>query len=765
MPNLILDPQAGPFDVPVLPIGVYRWWPEAGGYPWNGRVEPLPHVAFEGATWMEGSRPPVCTLRYLIDLYAEADPVPFETVVGVGAANPLVLRTDDRVFAATIAVDGTPRYLFDGFVEMPGFTLGADAAEVPIKLSGVGKRLYDSVLVNALWAGIDEDGETFWVPAETGIVFNRDGIPNMTGESYGRYEDEYGNTYNTFVDPYAAGSWEQGGAGDDDAKARRWTLEEAVHYILCRGNPIQSLVKNPPLEELQYLLRSIEPTSPGVPIDLGNPSTYEYRPVPCGEVDVSDLPVAAALDAVLRGTGFTWKFEIRTAVSGAPETYIQCYPEGGPIAGAERVLYLQRPGQLLDTSLTNLAQAQLQRDAASIVNVWKARIRPTMIEAPFLLLPGFTPEIEADIPESATVAERKGAIRERMKALRKTSGNSDGIPYRLFRFSEAGEGFWQCDPEGDGEYIEEVVDPAKALGFEGAFAPVRRPASASRLIRDDEDNYREPVLGVVFSKYTDADGHEVGHFEAEDLAKPRVLKLNEMEHVQWMKSGWALDPDQLAIRITANDPNDVPIGATDVMPGLNAGRLKLVDWLNGTNGEPKRAVGFVLLAAIPDDGKLTEVVVNAKGVEPEPIVVDRRPSSPTRWTVARTVDMSDRHFLDLKHLAGIPGEETGIRGHTHIARGGAEANIYDVVRDNRPQAVAELTAMADKAAFSRFSGTVQVDRLVNAYRVGTRISRIEGRDLDLRGSVTGSGLAVYPRVTAVSYSAGNGQYTQIQLED
>jgi hypothetical protein len=130
---------------------------------------------------------------------------------------------------------------------------------------------------------------------------------------------------------------------------------------------------------------------------------------------------------------------------------------------------------------------------------------------------------------------------------------------------------------------------------------------------------------------------------------------------------------------------------------------------------------------------------------------DRRPSSPTSYTITRQVDARDRYA---KHVI-VAGSEFN-PGTEEI-----------VARDDSLDALAEAIARRTASEGGEVAGFVVIPRLTQAYRIGDRICSIQGRDLSLRtnaGAPTEEA-AVYPAVVGLTWDFDGKQQTVLQLSD
>lgn len=151
------------------------------------------------------------------------------------------------------------------------------------------------------------------------------------------------------------------------ATDRYWTLLEAVYYLCWALNPVEDYFKNPTRADLKLLDESKDLLR-DVVVPMG---TY--------------LP--EALDIVLQPFGYGWKIDYR----GIGDRTISVFKRGeGPTATAK----LQKPGEQLDLTKTNVESARFGVGVESLVNevyVYGAR---KLIESTFELRRAWSKEYD-----------------------------------------------------------------------------------------------------------------------------------------------------------------------------------------------------------------------------------------------------------------------------------------------------------------------------------------------------------------------------------
>jgi hypothetical protein len=130
---------------------------------------------------------------------------------------------------------------------------------------------------------------------------------------------------------------------------------------------------------------------------------------------------------------------------------------------------------------------------------------------------------------------------------------------------------------------------------------------------------------------------------------------------------------------------------------------------------------------------------------------DRRPSSPTAYTILRHVDARDRYAR-------------------HVVAANSEFNSTSdevIVRDDTTDALAEAISRRSASEAGEVAGVVTIPRFTQAYRIGDRICSIQGRNLSLQtnaGVPTEEG-EVYPAVVGLTWDFDGKQQTLLQLSD
>jgi len=237
--------------------------------------------------------------------------------------------------------------IFCGSIEKIETTLGGRAIQTmvvardfsavleKIRLYGrrVGRSNGDSVFV----AGMD-------------TVFNEDDRGNASAEP----ADHNGSTYRVFC--------------GDDSSARVWSCAEVIHYLLC-----------------EY----IEPGRVVVP-------SVEQLKAVAGDclvrrLDVTGMTLAEALGACCEAAGLDMKFVPRPVESSGPRQALVFFRPG---RGREVELNLQRPGEKLSISKTNVATLRSSRTIRPVTHRYIAQGDYKVFEATFELVKAWDPSLE-----------------------------------------------------------------------------------------------------------------------------------------------------------------------------------------------------------------------------------------------------------------------------------------------------------------------------------------------------------------------------------
>jgi hypothetical protein len=677
-------------------VGVYRYDPE--GTP---QYQYLPNVRVLGIRFREGPDPGIARLRYVFDpADATTDPISFEQALSVDCNLPNVVKNDERLVVLKSNPDGSSDPLFDGFAQVPELSLSPSQDLVTFVAYGVAVREWDTPIAGALMRDADDPMTVQDVVTDLEAYFNPGGKPNATPVGADAC-DEQGNTYPTFLDPLVV--------RNPDVR-REWTLPMAVRYLCFRHNPDQTYVVNPEGDLIDSLLDSRSPIA-GVTMDPSDPTTYESQPIIVPDYPATRKPWPVALYELLEPNGFGMVFRLETDASGDPLTRLELFRRQDASLSGYKDLMLQPAGDTLDPNLSNLAQARLVRDTASVVNVFTVMSGPVRYEASFVLAPGFAID-----PADAVSASSIQAFDRSSPSFAQLNRDK----YRLYVFEETGDGHWDF-PSSSMNY--------SATSLSGLFTPggsdpqswvKRRRIPLGQLLSLDANLMPlKPRLAVS----TDYGGVSPGLWDGTGTWQSVV-------------GGFDLLKDRLGIWVNIPNPNGWNIGAPTIsgMP-YPTGIVRGVEDQATSGSTP-----FIL--------RLTCVIEGDQALK---ITAEQRPSSATSFAITRYINAADRYG---KRLIASQSEFN-------------QTNASVSVRDDTDAAGAEASARRLASEAGEVAGSATIPRFTCAYRIGDRICSIRGRDLSLQ---TNSGAPleegeVFPSVVGISWDFESEQQTVLQLSD
>ena len=679
-----------PLARPAATIGVFRY--EPGGI---GNFEYLANIRILMIQYREGADPGVARFRYVFD-QANPPTVPnsFQDALSVNSGMPGVVANDDRLIVLTFDPDGNPDVLFDGFAQVPELGLASDREMVTFMAFGVAIREWDTPIAGPLMRDADQPDVISDYATDLVTHFNPAGLPNATPEDADAVDDS-GNTYPTFLDPRVI--------RDPDVR-RPWTLPMALRYLCYRHNPDQTYVENPEGSLLDGLLESVDP-------DSGDTQSGETEPLLVPDYPASGKAWPAVVRDLIEPFGFGMAFRLETDDDGNPKTSLDIFQRQGGSTASYKDLYLQPRGDALDPGQTNLAEAQLARDTSGMANAFSVDTGLVRYEASFILAPGFSIS-GGDASNSSTLAgfDRNGT----------DFSEENHDKYRLYVFDETGEGHWDWK---HAELTNEPPSLGDLLGKEDDLASgyvKRRRVPIGQLFTLDPN---QKPLKAQLSISTNYDGLQSGLWDGTGTWQP-------------VGGGFELLKDRLGIWINVPNPNRWNIQASKVSgTPYPSGIVKGVEDQVDAN-----ANHFAL--------RLTCVI---EGDHVIAATADRRPSSPTTYTILRHVDARDRYAKQV------------IAANSEFNPTSDEI----VVRDDTTDALAEAISRRSSSEAGEVAGVVMIPRFTQAYRIGDRICSIQGRNLSLQtnaGAPTEEG-QVYPAVVGLTWDFDGKQQTLLHLSD
>ncbi len=490
-----------------------------------------------------------------------------------------------------------------------------------------------------------------------------------------------------------------------------WTLGKFVRYILAIHND-ESFVKNPDFTNLDGMLEACSPKNDQGYYEGDGDSVRDNLVL--RDFDATNMPWPEALEQQLGYAGFALRFVTGQDDSGDPRHTLEIYRKDAAGADSDRELALPQRGDILDPSRCNVSGLHLSRDCGSIVNAITLETRPRRVELSVVLACGFEPSAG---DESAA---------NRAQYLRANLGGSSGVArakYRYYVADEAGDGHWDFESSS---WKTDVLDLASIFPDDDDGNPtyVRRlrPGSYTLISTDTSDRPMRAQLSL-----------------SRDYAGKSPAIWDGSGSWQPIGGGWRLLEDRLGIEITAEDPESWSIGS-----------------YSGPNPqEPSQTVRGVTSQANPS-GANTRFYLRLTTVIDDDLMltaaIDARRASPTRFTRRRRADARDHFRMET------------IAAHSQFNN--SDEDI--IVRDDTKNALAHARQLRAAHEFPPLVGSVTIPSIVSSFRVGDRISRINGRDLSFRtnyGADQGEP-AAFPSIVAVNWNFAAGrQETVLQLAD
>jgi hypothetical protein len=147
-----------------------------------------------------------------------------------------------------------------------------------------------------------------------------------------------------------------------------WTIYEAVHVLCWLCNPDETYIKNPTATDCYIALSKMDPTRDL----LKNVHIHRDRYLP------------QLLDELLTPYGASWTVDFTTdPATGNSVRKIRLFRRN---FGTPKQLYLQRPGDKLDTAKSNVPQLSINYDVSNLANVVVGRTSRKQREGTFELV-------------------------------------------------------------------------------------------------------------------------------------------------------------------------------------------------------------------------------------------------------------------------------------------------------------------------------------------------------------------------------------------
>jgi len=238
--------------------------------------------------------------------------------------------------------------IFAGRVEGIETTLGPDGETVEVTARDF-SAAFERTGVFGRWVR-DIDGRTVFIDG-AGTVFNESGQPNASNELL----EHNGNMVRLFA--------------ANASQARLWDCADVIRYLLCEYVPAGQVLV---------------------------PDQERLRAIAAGEtvrdLDVTGLSLLEALEQCCGQAGLEFKFVPRLS-EGGPRQAIVFYRKG---TGREIEINLQRGGERLSISKTNVWKAACRRDFWPVTHRWTGQGDYKVFEATFDLIKGW-PWYDEDI--------------------------------------------------------------------------------------------------------------------------------------------------------------------------------------------------------------------------------------------------------------------------------------------------------------------------------------------------------------------------------
>lgn len=706
------DPPPIPLGRLAASVGVVRYNPAKA----EGFFSTVPNVVCLAVQHRNGPEPASARFRYQFDPLAldARYPSRVDHALGLDRAGPGIVGQDERLCVLRYEDDGDYTILWDGFAQVPQGDLSSTTEAVTFAGQGVAIREWDvpipgAVFRDSRYVYIGDDVQT-----DLPCRFNPDGVGNRTpiGGEKGANNNQ---KIHSFIDPTLIRL---------PPIAIKWSISEAVCYLLIQGNTNQTYTKYPgDFLAIDAMLRAKSPKV-GDSFDPTKPDETDSILIVSPDYDATGDPWPEAVGKLIRPHGFDFRFRLEKAPTGKPRTSLVFYRTDAANPIRPRDVYLQRVGEAIDPAATNVSVVSVVRDTSAVVNRFAVDTQPVRYQISAVLAPMFVPAA-ADIVGDAIKAFQVG-----------NPGfvGLNAIKYRNYGLDEAGDGHWD---------FEAGATTTQTPNLDAVFGKPRpNPFEPGKTFPRYANRPRKPI-GELFSKAENKRLRARLWF-SRNYAGPRP-GVWDRTGTWWeiTADDWALLPDRFGIRITTADlevwhackARAVAFAGTGEVP--MGGKLGVVRSMNAAAnaiGNPR--ISFRLDAVIESD----------RGLE---VIAESRPSSVARYVTEKRVNARDRFVRHVIHASSAPDGKT----------------IDD--RNDEEDATAFADAMRAAHENATFAGSVTIPRITTAYEVGDLIQGVSGRTISFRtnGGDGRGEAAQYPAVVAVSWSFDGEQSTTLQLTD
>jgi hypothetical protein len=689
-----------------------------------GKLQLMPNLVCIDVQKGYGPDPTGARFRYQFDDALPIFPSDFSHVMTPARAGPFVVAQDDRLRVIVFTHQGIARTLFDGFAQIAQLDLDPDRQNFSFEAVGAEARSFDRVMSGSKQRHATPelvDRPNWDVDTDIPCRFNPEGRGNATLKDKDSYKDSMdGMGYPVFLDQ------EFFVAGDpvleiDDKAPRKWTLAMFAKYVLGVMNPDQRYWKRPSSKSLDLTLIKNDPNQ--VASQDGEKDDDEKHDIVIADYDATGKPLPIVLDDILTPHGFSFRWVLSDAgdaLTGSPQTRL-VIDDTKRGTGRIKRLSLQELGATLDPGRSNLWAASLVGDGRSVVNAYVLESGLNLYEVSFILLPAFAPSA----PDAQGQNKKKF-----LTTSPDFHKDANDTKYRRYLFGEVNDQVWHpkdrklFTPWPKNDSLDSV------FGEKVKYAYRKRKPRDKLLTLNRDGEPRRSTLSVSKDYKGKAPGIWDGTGTWQSIAE-----------------GWKLLEDQIGILVTATDPSEWHIGKNRTrgmpFPGGNINILRSWTVESSENPGPYFPGPFYL--------RLTTVIEGDKGMG---VRAGRLPMSGAKFEIERSIDSSDVY----QYNQVMKGSEFAV-----------DAKENKEVRDDRVAGLSYAESHRESTQLTKYSGSITIPRLTNAYEVGDRIECIDGRNVDFRmdrGGIAGAGeMPVYPMIVKISYSLDGGQRTTLHLTD
>jgi len=727
----------------------------------------LPNVLVHQIRWADGAEIPTARFSYILDdrTANSAFPNQFEQLwplnmpYGNTTGQYVVLPNDRLVVMATFA-GGITRLMFDGFARMPQADLGPDHQFVTFSAVGVAFRCYDIPVAGR----VQRNGATSQVTATDGSQdvatnlptrFNPatnnepTGQPNCTPVGYDTGQGDPSTSHPVFLDPAIDRT------NDPTHSPTLWTLSGAVEYLLATYNPptppveegddppegsYVQLVKNPDFTDLDNLLDNRKPVSGSDFFDPSDPSTYTSSPVIVRDFDATNMAWPDALERLLGYHGFGMRWVLGIDGSGNPLNTFEVYRKDASNPDTAKVVYLPPSGTPINPGLVNVESMTAAFDYHGVANSFVVETHPNRYEISVVLAPLFK------------VASADAQSPNRKKFLKSALAGATEDVRRAYRW-------YGVDELGDGHTTFDQDDlPTWVTGTSFDFSEVFPPETDSSTGEDTPTFcYRlRPGLATCLSDDGNGDRIKAELALSRDYGGDAPAIWDGTGTWQPIEGDWKLLEDRLGIEFTADDPEAIHVGKSNLKAQTqNPGSvLKGIRSIANPPDEFSKSSSLFWL-------RLTTVIESDETIEGK---ATRRPASPLQNEVRRRIDAKDHFRRDTIHTSSANYNQQQL-DHGDWP---SDDNGNLLPRDDTDAANNYAAQLRTAHEFPTVPIGIPIPGITLAYQPGDRISYIAGRNVSLQ---TNAGTEqtespAYPFVVAVTWTMdGDNQSTTLQCSD